>query len=74
MPSEASQHTARQVGAPEDKLTNATPPATMKPNADPERTFILTAPEMGLPVAPGEEPTPEAEGATTPVPAGWVEL
>ncbi len=39
--------------------------------------FIPTAPltlEIGLPVALGEEPTPEAEGATGAVPAGWVEL
>lgn len=79
MPSAPSQHTTSFVRVCEDKLTNATPPAaTMKLNADPERMFIPTAPDIGLPVAPGAEPTPEAEGATTPVPAavpaGWVEL
>lgn len=49
----------------------------MRPKPDPERMFKTPAPltlEMGLPVALGEEPTPEAEGATGAVPTGWVEL
>lgn len=81
-PRTPSQHTVTSYkgayeGAPEGKLTNATPPATIRLNAEPERMLIPTAPltpEIGLPVAPGEEPTPEAEGATAAVPAGWVEL
>ncbi len=56
------------------RLTNAIPPATMNPNADPEIVFIPAAPVIGLPVAPGAEPAPDAEGAATPVPVGWVEL
>lgn len=46
------------------------PPATMNPNADPEMAFIPAAPVIGLPVAPGEEPAPDAEGATTPLAVG----
>jgi len=46
----------------------------MNPNADPEIVFIPAAPVIGLPVAPGAEPAPDAEGAATPVPVGWVEL
>ncbi len=50
------------------------PPTTASPIADPERVFIPAAPVIGLPVAPGAEPMPEADGATTPVPEGRVVL
>ena len=42
----------------------------MKPSAEPETVFMPAAPVMGLPVAPGAVPVPDAEGATTPEPDG----